>query len=117
MKADFEKHRAAKNEFKEIRRYVDIWNDSIEKQIATNPKDASKPLKKLVPFFSGPSTSYLSILCLKHWFVRLWHIPFAVGYLSDLFSLDLNVENRTTIVCKGGRCTYGDGARTSTDSE
>ncbi|OAQ23177.1 hypothetical protein K457DRAFT_130739 [Linnemannia elongata AG-77] len=54
VKADFERHRAAKNEFKEIRRYVDIWNDSIEKQIATNPKDASKPLKKLVPFFSGP---------------------------------------------------------------
>lgn len=115
MKADFERHRAAKNEFKEIRRYVDIWNDSIEKQIATNPKDASKPLKKLVPFFSGPSTSYQSIVCVKFWCVRSWLILFSVGYLSDLLDF-AQYENRATVIYKGGRCTYGDGARTGPDS-
>ncbi|ORZ19263.1 hypothetical protein BCR41DRAFT_42595 [Lobosporangium transversale] len=54
VKDDFERHRSAKSEFKEIRRYVDIWNDTVEKQIASNPKDVTKSLKKFVPFF-GPS--------------------------------------------------------------
>ncbi|GJJ73543.1 hypothetical protein EMPS_05901 [Entomortierella parvispora] len=53
VKESFEKHRQAKAEFKEVRRYVDIWNDTVEKQVASNPKDVSKSFKKFVPFL-GP---------------------------------------------------------------
>ncbi|KAF9409315.1 hypothetical protein BGZ94_001995, partial [Podila epigama] len=55
VKEDFENHRAAKSEFKEIRRYVDIWNDTVEKQLASNP---TKSFKKFVPFFGPKPPSY-----------------------------------------------------------
>ncbi|KAF8946034.1 hypothetical protein BGZ47_001472 [Haplosporangium gracile] len=86
VKADFERHRAAKNEFKEIRRYVDIWNDSIEKQIATNPKDASKPLKKLVPFFSGPKPPSYTKVADAHMLTARGLVPTLdeIGLLSDI---------------------------------
>ncbi|KAF9013756.1 hypothetical protein BGZ52_006767, partial [Haplosporangium bisporale] len=58
VKDDFEKHRAAKNEFKEIRRYVDIWNDAVEKQVASNP---TKSFKKFVPFLGPKPPSYTKI--------------------------------------------------------
>ncbi|KAF9537028.1 hypothetical protein EC957_009034 [Mortierella hygrophila] len=86
VKADFERHRAAKNEFKEIRRYVDIWNESIEKQIATNPKDASKPLKKLVPFFSGPKPPSYTKVADAHMVTARGLVPTLedIGMLSDI---------------------------------
>ncbi|KAF9324350.1 hypothetical protein BG006_000637 [Podila minutissima] len=58
VKDDFEKHRAAKSEFKEVRRYVDIWNDAVEKQVASNP---TKSFKKFVPFFGPKPPSYTKI--------------------------------------------------------
>ncbi|KAF9958716.1 hypothetical protein BGZ72_011083 [Mortierella alpina] len=61
VKEDFEKHRLAKQEFKEIRRYVDIWNDAIEKQIASNAKDVTKSFKKFVPFRGPKPPSYTKI--------------------------------------------------------
>ncbi|KAF9130245.1 hypothetical protein BGW39_003295 [Mortierella sp. 14UC] len=86
VKVDFEKHRAAKNEFKEIRRYVDIWNDAIEKQITTNPKDVSKPLKKLVPFFSGPKPPSYAKVADAHMATARGLVPSLenIGLLSEI---------------------------------
>ncbi|KAI1311617.1 hypothetical protein EDD11_003325 [Mortierella claussenii] len=61
VKDTFEKHRAAKAEYKEVRRYVDIWNDAVEKQVASNAKDVTKSFKKFVPFFGPKPPSYTRI--------------------------------------------------------
>ncbi|KAF9963373.1 hypothetical protein BGZ65_003855 [Modicella reniformis] len=61
VKESYEKYRAAKNELKEVRRYVDIWNDAVEKQVASNAKDVTKSFKKFVPFFNPKPPSYTRI--------------------------------------------------------
>ncbi|KAK3841154.1 MAG: hypothetical protein J3R72DRAFT_159904 [Linnemannia gamsii] len=100
VKADFEKQRAAKNEFKEVRRYVDIWNDAIEKQIATNPKDASKPLKKLVPFFSGPKPPSYAKVADAHMATARGLVPSLenIGMLSDIKMDTVNDTSNELII-------------------
>ncbi|KAG0326615.1 hypothetical protein BGZ99_009287 [Dissophora globulifera] len=85
VKEDFEKHRQAKREFKEIRRYVDIWNDAVEKQIASNPKDMTKSFKKFVPFLGHKPPSYIKIADVHMANARAF-IPTLedVGNLSDI---------------------------------
>ncbi|KAF9355300.1 hypothetical protein BGX26_006727 [Mortierella sp. AD094] len=61
VKEDFEKHRSAKNEFKEAKRYIDFWNDAVEKQVASNAKDVTKSFKKFVPFLGPKPPSYIKI--------------------------------------------------------
>ncbi|KAF9429114.1 hypothetical protein BGZ76_001796, partial [Entomortierella beljakovae] len=58
-KDDFEKYRNAKKEMKEARRYIDFWNDAVEKQVASNAKDISKSFKKFVPFRASKAPSYV----------------------------------------------------------
>ncbi|KAF9314216.1 hypothetical protein BG003_004386 [Podila horticola] len=82
VKEDFEKHRAAKNEFKEVRRYVDIWNDAVEKQVASNP---TKSFKKFVPFFGPKPPSYTKIADIHMTNARVF-VPSLqdIGLLSDI---------------------------------
>ncbi|KAG0025178.1 hypothetical protein BGZ82_010160 [Podila clonocystis] len=82
VKDDFEKHRAAKNEFKEVRRFVDIWNDAVEKQVASNP---TKSFKKFVPFFGPKPPSYTKIADLHMTNARAF-VPSLqdIGNLSDI---------------------------------
>ncbi|KAG0012151.1 hypothetical protein BGZ81_001742 [Podila clonocystis] len=82
VKDDFEKHRAAKNEFKEVRRYVDIWNDAVEKQVASNP---TKSFKKFVPFFGPKPPSYTKIADSHMTNARVF-VPSLqdIGNLSDI---------------------------------
>ncbi|KAF9992487.1 hypothetical protein BGZ79_003025 [Entomortierella chlamydospora] len=61
VKEDFEKHRSAKNEFKEAKRYIDFWNDAVEKQVASTSKDVTKSFKKFVPFLGPKPPSYIKI--------------------------------------------------------
>ncbi|KAF9910927.1 hypothetical protein EC991_005101 [Linnemannia zychae] len=100
VKEDFEKHRAAKNHFKEVRRYVDIWNEAIEKQIATNPKDASKPLKKLVPFFSGPKPPSYAKVADAHMITARGLVPSLenIGLLSDIKMDTVNDTSNELII-------------------
>ncbi|KAF9571888.1 hypothetical protein EC968_010541 [Mortierella alpina] len=85
VKEDFEKHRLAKQEFKEIRRYVDIWNDAIEKQIASNAKDVTKSFKKFVPF-RGPKPPSYTKLADAHMANARTFVPTLeeIGLLSDI---------------------------------
>ncbi|KAF9914856.1 hypothetical protein FBU30_002348, partial [Linnemannia zychae] len=100
VKADFERHRMAKSEFKEIRRYVDIWNDSIEKQIATSSKDVSKPLKKLVPFFSGPKPPSYTKVADAHMTTARGLVPTLedIGLLSDIKMDTVNDTSNELII-------------------
>ncbi|KAF9929604.1 hypothetical protein BGZ67_006245 [Mortierella alpina] len=85
VKEDFEKHRLAKQEFKEIRRYVDIWNDAIEKQIASNAKDVTKSFKKFVPF-RGPKPPSYTKIADAHMVNARTFVPTLedIGLLSDI---------------------------------
>ncbi|KAG0204804.1 hypothetical protein BGX28_003376 [Mortierella sp. GBA30] len=85
VKKDFENHRSAKNEFKEVRRYVDIWNDAVEKQIASNAKDVTKSLKKFVPFLGPKPPSYTRIADTHMTNARVF-VPTLedIGLLSDI---------------------------------
>ncbi|KAF9580188.1 hypothetical protein BGW38_003268 [Lunasporangiospora selenospora] len=87
VREDFEKHKAAKGEFKEVRRYVDIWNDAVEKQIASNPKDVNKTLKKFVPFLGLKHPSYIKIA--DH------HMSNARNYVPTLENIGLLSEIKT----------------------
>ncbi|KAF9096238.1 hypothetical protein BGX23_011732 [Mortierella sp. AD031] len=100
VKMDFEKHRAATNEFKEIRRYVDIWNEAVEKQIATNPKDVSKPLKKLVPFFSGPKPPSYTKVADAHMTTARGLVPSLenIGFLSEIKMDTVNDTSNDLII-------------------
>ncbi|KAF9179852.1 hypothetical protein BGZ51_006618 [Haplosporangium sp. Z 767] len=85
VKQDFENHRAAKNEFKEVRRYVDIWNDAVEKQMASNAKDVTKSLKKFVSFLGPKPPSYTRIAD-AHMAAARAFVPTLenIGLLSDI---------------------------------
>ncbi|KAG0251399.1 hypothetical protein BG011_007634 [Mortierella polycephala] len=85
VKQDFENYRAAKNEFKEVRRYVDIWNDAMEKQVASNAKDVTKSLKKFVSFLGPKPPSYTKIAD-THMAAARAFVPTLenIGLLSDI---------------------------------
>ncbi|KAG0038399.1 hypothetical protein BGZ83_003095, partial [Gryganskiella cystojenkinii] len=86
VKESFEKHRQAKNEFKEVRRYVDIWNDAVEKQFATNPKDVSKSFKKFVPFLGPKQPPSYTRIADVHMANARTFVPTLedIGLLSDI---------------------------------
>ncbi|KAF9109633.1 hypothetical protein BGX27_007396 [Mortierella sp. AM989] len=85
VKEEFEKTRSAKNEFKEVRRYVDFWNDTVEKQVASSAKDGTKSFKKFVPFLGPKPPSYVKTADAHIANARAF-IPSIeeIGFLSDI---------------------------------
>ncbi|KAG0253587.1 hypothetical protein DFQ27_007331 [Actinomortierella ambigua] len=84
-KNDFDRVRLAKKELKEVKRYLDIWNDTMEKQLASQPKDVSKSLKKLVPFFGPKAPSYTKVAD-QHYKEARTQVPSIenIGNMSDI---------------------------------
>ncbi|KAG0242886.1 hypothetical protein BGW41_003286 [Actinomortierella wolfii] len=84
-KSEFDRLRSAKKELKEVKRYLDIWNDTMEKQLASQPKDVSKSFKKLVPFFGPKAPSYTKVAD-QHYKEALAQVPTLenIGNLSDI---------------------------------
>ncbi|KAF9970479.1 hypothetical protein BGZ73_006805 [Actinomortierella ambigua] len=91
-KNDFDRVRSAKKELKEVKRYLDIWNDTMEKQLASQPKDVSKSFKKLVPFF-GPKTPSYTKVADQHYKEAQTQVPSIenIGNMSDI-----SMENAAT---------------------
>ncbi|KAF9201871.1 hypothetical protein BGZ49_007925 [Haplosporangium sp. Z 27] len=98
VKQDFEKYRSAKNELKEAKRYVDFWNDTVEKQVASNAKDVAKSFKKFVPFFGPKPPSYIRIAD-NHLVNARGFVPSLeeIGLLSEI-KLDTIAETNNDLV-------------------